>query len=43
VKDVAVVAAAGVVSVAVDVSVKSEKYDVPTGCTVIVHTIFAPL
>jgi len=43
VNDDAIVPAAGVVSVAVDVSVKSEKYDVPTGCTVIVHTMFTEL
>ena len=43
VNDDAIVPAAGVVTVAVVVSVKSEKYDVPTGCTVIVQTMFAPL
>jgi len=38
-----IVAAAGVVNVAVDVSVKSEKKAAPVGCTVIVHTMFTEL
>jgi len=43
VNDVPTTVSAGVVSVAVDVSVKSDQITLNTGCAVTVHTMFAEL